>query len=120
MATLRMPMRAMWPVSLDVAAVNATEPAWEPAYSQRSGGKRTPALPLDLPLGWKVEDGAMEIELLYFEGCPNWQLPGARLRETLRLCPSGECGRHSRTSRQIQAARAHAAVSAAGLSSPCL
>ena len=26
----------------------------------------------------------MEIGLLYFEGCPNWQLADARLREALR------------------------------------
>jgi hypothetical protein len=40
-------------------------------------------LPLDLPLGWKVEDGPMEVVLLS-EGCPSWQLTDARLREAFR------------------------------------
>jgi hypothetical protein len=32
----------------------------------------------------------MEIELLYFEGCPNWQLAAARLREALRAVGAAE------------------------------
>jgi hypothetical protein len=51
----------------------------------------------------------MEIELLYFERCPNWQLASARLRETLRLSPSGEGGDQSRTVGHIQAVLANAA-----------
>jgi hypothetical protein len=51
----------------------------------------------------------MEIELLYFERWPNWQLVSARPGETLRLYPSGEGGDQSRTVWQIQAALADAA-----------
>jgi hypothetical protein len=40
---------------------------------------------LDLPVCWKVygtrEEAFMEIELLYFEGCPNWRLADERLAE---------------------------------------
>ena len=32
----------------------------------------------------------MSIELLYFAGCPNWQLTDERLREALRLAGRGD------------------------------
>ena len=39
--------------------------------------------PSRLIRGPKVEDGAMQTELLHFGGRPNWQLTGARLRDAL-------------------------------------
>src|SRR5450756_1653293 len=31
------------------------------------------------------QDGAMKVELLYFEGCPNWRETDHRLRQALQL-----------------------------------
>jgi hypothetical protein len=38
---------------------------------------------LTFPLGWKVDDGGVEVRLLYFDDCPNWRHADTRLREAL-------------------------------------
>lgn len=47
-------------------------------------------LGLDLPLHWKVHDGLMTVTVLYFDGCPNWELARARAEEALRLVGASE------------------------------
>lgn len=38
-----------------------------------------PPTPLDLPLGCGVYRNGVRIELLYFDGCPNWEVAAERL-----------------------------------------